>query len=146
MIKSHKVIKALKRLVHSISIFPYIFLSLFIFSRVTLLLICNFELEKDLDTSCNFSLVFILKYFYSCCYCYCYFGYRLPARDTRRLDYLEKEKNILDQPKILYRWIHSRPMKKILDRPKKFSAHENKSRDQYQFSKGRFATRVMNVI
>ena len=60
--------------VHSISIFPYIFLSLFIFSRVTLLLICNFEL----DTSCNFSLVFILKYFYSC-YCYCYFGYLQPT-------------------------------------------------------------------
>ena len=34
-------------------------MSLFIFSRVTLLLICNFELENDLDTSCNFSLVFI---------------------------------------------------------------------------------------
>ena len=64
--------------VHSISIFPYIFLSLFIFSRVTLLLICNFELENDLDTSCNFSLVFILKYFYSC-HCYCYFGYRQPT-------------------------------------------------------------------
>ena len=49
------------------------------FSRVTLLLICNFELENDLDTSCNFSLVFVLKYYYSCCYCYCYFGYRRPA-------------------------------------------------------------------
>ena len=74
-VSDKKVIKTLKRLVHSISIFPYIFLSLFIFSRVTLLLICNFELENDLDTSCNFSLVFVLKYYY----CYCYFGYRRPA-------------------------------------------------------------------
>ena len=49
-VSDKKVIKTLKRLVHSISIFPYIFLSLFIFSRVTLLLICNFELENDLDT------------------------------------------------------------------------------------------------
>ena len=78
-VSDKKVIKALKRLVHCISIFPYIFLSLFIFSRVTLLLICNFELENDLDTSCNFSLVFVLKFYYSCCYCYCYFGYRRPA-------------------------------------------------------------------
>ena len=56
-VSDEKVIKTLKRLVHSISI--YIFLSLFISSRVTLLLICNFELENDLDTSCNFSLVFV---------------------------------------------------------------------------------------
>ena len=68
-VSDKKVIKALKRLVYSIFIFPYIFLSLFIFSRVTLLLIRNFELENDLDTSCNFSLVFVLKYYYSCCYC-----------------------------------------------------------------------------
>ena len=74
---SHKSVKTLSTY-FSISLLPYIFLPLFIFSRVTLLLICNFELENDLNTSCNFSLVFVLKYFYSC-YCYCYFGYRLPA-------------------------------------------------------------------
>ena len=135
---SHKSVKTLSTQYFH---FLYIFSSLFILSRVTSLLTCNFELENDLETSCNFQLVFTLKYFYSCCYCYCYFGYprqftgdprHSPIRLSRkRKKAFSSSQKILDQPK------NSRP-------PKKFSAHENKSRDQYQFSKGGFASRVMN--
>ena len=53
----------------------------------------------------------------------------LPAiRDTRRFDYLDQTENILDRPK------DSRPLKKFL---------EQISKDQYQFSKGGFVSRLM---
>ena len=94
----------------TLSTYFHIFIAFHIFSRVILLLICKVPFTflnlKMISKRCTIlSLVFILKYFYSCC-----FRTRdnLPAtRDTRRLDY---------------------PDKKILDRPNKFSTHENKSR------------------
>ena len=80
---------------------------------MTLLLICNFELENDLDTSCNFSLVFI---FIAVVIVTVISDTGYPRHSPIRLDYFEKEKNILDQPK------NSRPVN-IFSTGQKNSGH-----------------------
>ena len=104
------------------------FLSLFIFSCVILLLICKvlvtllkLALKMISKRRIIFSLVFMLKIFYSCCYCYCYFEPREFTGDPRhspiRLSRPKKKKKK-----------HPRPAKKFSTCQKKFSTHENKSR------------------
>ena len=83
-------------------------------------------IENDLETSDNFSLVFMLKFFYSCCYCYCYFEPREFAGDPRhssiRLSRPKKKKKTSSTgQKILDRSKTSRPVKK-------FSTSEKNSR------------------
>ena len=118
----------LQRLVH-ISIF----LSLFIFSCVILLLICKvlvtfFKLALKMISKRRtiFSLVFMLKIFYSCCYCYCYFGPREFTGDPRhspiRLSRPKKKNKKHSTGQKILDWSKtSRPVKK-------FSTSEKNSR------------------
>ena len=109
-----------------------IFLSLFIFPCVILLLICKvlvtfFKLALKMISKRRtiFSLVFMLKIFYSCCYCYCYFEPRGFTGDLRhsliRLSRPKNKKTSSTGQKILDRSKTSRPVKK-------FSTSEKNSR------------------
>ena len=102
---------------------------------MTLLLICKvpftfFELKNDVETSYNFFASFYLKIFFiAVVIVTVIFGYpRQFTGDprTRRLDYLEKEKNILDQPK------------KFSTGKKILGTREQISKDHYQIWKGKF--------
>ena len=109
---------------------------------MTLLLICNFELENDLDTSCNFSLVFI---FIAVVIVTVISDTGYPRHSPIRLS--RKKKNILDQPK------NSRLVNIFSTDGKKFSTGQKNSRHtrtnleiNINSQRVRFASRVMNVM